>query len=94
MALRYKFIELSIVTDETLEASVNDWIARGWELDEIRFVTSDRSPRPAMAFLSFTRPAESVAPAVVRPSATGTVNLGPPHLGPPHLVVAEDNDVD
>ena len=30
MALEYKFVELSIVTDETLEEAVNEWVARGW----------------------------------------------------------------
>jgi hypothetical protein len=55
MALRYKFVELSTVTDETLEAAVNEWVARGWELDGIRFVTTEASRRPAMAFISLTR---------------------------------------
>jgi len=55
MALQYKFVELSIVTDETLEETVNEWVARGWNLEGIRFVTTDHSKRPAMAFVSFTR---------------------------------------
>jgi hypothetical protein len=53
--LRYKFVELSIVTDETIEACVNEWVAEGWTLEGIRFVTSEASKRPAMAFVSFTR---------------------------------------
>ena len=55
MAPRYKFVELSVVTDETLEATVNEWVAQGWQLDGIRFVTTEHSRRPAMAFVSFTR---------------------------------------
>ena len=55
MALEYKFVELSIVTDETIEEAVNAWVARGWLLDGIRFVTTDASRRPQMAFVSFTR---------------------------------------
>lgn len=55
MALRYKFVELSTVTDETLEATVNEWVAEGWELDDIRFVVTEHSRRPAMAFVSFVR---------------------------------------
>jgi len=55
MALRYKFVELSIVTDETLEDCVNDWVGQGWQLDGVRFVTTEHSKRPAMAFVSFTR---------------------------------------
>ena len=53
--LRYKFVELSIVTDEAIENVVNEWVARGWALDGIRFVTTERSRRPAMAFVSFVR---------------------------------------
>jgi hypothetical protein len=55
MALEYKFVELSIVTDETIEEAVNAWVARGWSLDGIRFVTTEASRRPQMAFISFTR---------------------------------------
>jgi hypothetical protein len=55
VTVRYKFVELSIVTDETLEEAVNAWVARGWELEGIRFVTTEASRRPQMAFVSFTR---------------------------------------
>lgn len=55
MALQYKFVELSIVTDESLELCVNEWVALGWTFDGIRFVTSEHSRRPSMAFVSFTR---------------------------------------
>jgi len=55
MALEYKFVELSIVTDETIEEAVNAWVARGWMLEGIRFVTNEASRRPQMAFVSFTR---------------------------------------
>ena len=55
MALQFKFVELSIVTDESLEECVNEWVARGWTLEGIRFVTTEHSKRPAMAFVSFTR---------------------------------------
>jgi hypothetical protein len=51
--VRYKFVELSIVTDETLERAVNEQVAAGWLLDRIHFVTSEASRRPAMAFLAF-----------------------------------------
>jgi len=59
MALVYKFVELSIVTDETIEEAVNTWVSRGWLLDGIRFVTTDASRRPQMAFISFTREGEA-----------------------------------
>jgi len=54
-ALQYKFVELSIVTDETIEEVVNLWVGKGWRFDGIRFVISEASRRPQMAFISFTR---------------------------------------
>ena len=58
MALQYKFVELSTVTDEAIEECVNQWVASGWQLEGIRFVTTEHSKRPAMAFVSFTRDAK------------------------------------
>jgi hypothetical protein len=54
-SLRYKFVELSLVTDETLERAVNEWVAQGWSFDRIHFVTSEASRRPVMAFVGFVR---------------------------------------
>ncbi len=51
----YKFVELSVVTEDTIERAVNEWVAQGWQLDGIRFVTTEASRRPAMAFVSFVR---------------------------------------
>jgi hypothetical protein len=51
----YKFVELSIVTDESLEEAVNLWVGKGWHLDAIRFVVGEASRRPQMAFVSFVR---------------------------------------
>jgi hypothetical protein len=81
VALRYKFVELSTVTAETLEAAVNEWVAQGWLLEGVRFVVTEHSKRPAMAFVSFT----CDAPAAV---ADGD----PPRE--PHVLVADDNDVE
>ena len=58
MGLRYKFVELSIVTDETIEEVVNEWVAKEWHLDSVRFAMSESSRRPAMAFISFVRDVE------------------------------------
>jgi hypothetical protein len=55
MALRYKFVEISLVTDEAIEETVNQWVKKGWGLEGIRFVTTEHSRRPAMAFISFVR---------------------------------------
>jgi hypothetical protein len=65
VALRYKFVELSVVTDETLEQVVNEWAQQGWALDGIRFVTTEHSKRPAMAFVSFTREVAEAGPNLV-----------------------------
>ena len=43
------------VTDETLEEAVNQFTLDGWELEGIRFVMTEHSKRPAMAFVSFVR---------------------------------------
>jgi hypothetical protein len=51
----YKFIELSVVTDESLEEAVNEWVAQGWLLDGIHFAMRESSKRPAMAFVAFVR---------------------------------------
>lgn len=55
MTTRYKVVETSSVTDEELERILNEWTARGWQLEGVRFAMSDASRRPAMAFVSFTR---------------------------------------
>lgn len=81
MAVRYKFVELSTVTGETLEHVVNHWVAQGWALDGIRFVVTEHNRRPAMAFVSFT----------CEVAASGGADDAP---GPPHVIAADDNDVE
>ena len=72
----YKFVELSIVTDETIEEVVNVWVGKGWVLDGIRFVTTEASRRPQMAFVSFTRdddrgdPPEPCAATLAKPGGS------------------------
>ena len=74
----YKFVELSIVTDETIQEVVNLWVGKGWLFEGIRFVTSDASRRPQMAFVSFTRESQPDAePSGPRP--------------PPRLVKSDDD---
>ena len=53
----YKVVETSDVSDVELERILNDWTQQGWTLDSMQFVMRDSSKRPAMAFLTFTRPA-------------------------------------
>jgi hypothetical protein len=51
----YKVVELTTVTDEALEQELNTWVARGWQLDSIKFAMHEASRRPAMAFIFFVR---------------------------------------
>ena len=53
--LEYKFVETSVVTDESLETIVNQWVGQGFQLDGIHFVVAASSKRPVMAFVAFTR---------------------------------------
>ena len=56
--IRYKVVEVNVVTDEALEEVLNEWTGQGWHFDSIQFVVREASKRPAMAFVLFTRPAE------------------------------------
>jgi hypothetical protein len=55
VALTWKVVELSSVTDVEIEEVLNEWTALGWTLDNIQFAMRDSSKRPAMAFIAFTR---------------------------------------
>jgi hypothetical protein len=50
-----------VVTDEAVEAVLNDWTAQGWQFDSLQFVVREASKRPAMAFVIFTRREPPVA---------------------------------
>ena len=95
MALEYKFVELSIVTDESIEEAVNAWVQRGWILDGIRFVTTEASRRPQMAFVSFTRDVEAPLTLAPEPEPTDTteaIDQTSPRLKGPRLVKADPDD--
>jgi hypothetical protein len=55
--LTYKVVETSIVTDEAIEAIINEWVRLGWSFDGIQFAMRESSKRPGMAFVLFTRAA-------------------------------------
>jgi len=55
LALRYKVVETSSVTEEELERILNEWTAKGWRLDAMQFAMRESSKRPSMAFVTFTR---------------------------------------
>ena len=60
--MMYKVVEISTVTDEEIERTVNEWASKGYAFASIHFVTSQASRRPVMAFLFFTAPGEGASP--------------------------------
>ena len=55
MGLEYKVVEIGTVTDEAIEALLNEWTAKGWRFENVQFAMRESSKRPAMAFVTFTR---------------------------------------
>ena len=55
VGLRYKVVELTDVSDESIEAALNKWSGQGWSFETMHFAMRESSKRPSMAFLSFTR---------------------------------------
>ncbi|MBI5492469.1 MAG: DUF4177 domain-containing protein [Deltaproteobacteria bacterium] len=53
--LRYRVIELGLVTSEEIEAAVNREVKDGWALDGIHFAMRESSKRPSMAFIFFKK---------------------------------------
>lgn len=52
--LKYKVIELSTVTEDEIEKTLNKYTAEGWNYDGMQFAMREASKRPAMAFMLFT----------------------------------------
>ena len=57
--VQWKIVETSTVTDESLEAILNEWVAHGWTFEGMQFAMRESSKRPAMAFVLFTRKEEA-----------------------------------
>jgi len=53
--LKYKVVEISTVSEDMLEETLNEWTAQGWQFDGMQFAMRESSKRPAMAFVLFTR---------------------------------------
>jgi hypothetical protein len=51
----FKVVEIAPVTDEAIEAVLNEWTSQGWTYDGLQFAMRDSSARPSMAFATFTR---------------------------------------
>lgn len=56
--LTYKVVEVMNVTEDVLEETLNEWVAKGWTFDGMQFAMRESSRRPSMAFLMFTRERE------------------------------------
>jgi len=61
VAVVYKVVEVSTVTDAEIERVLNEYSAEGWKFDTLQFAMRDSSKRPAMAFVMFTREAAEQA---------------------------------
>jgi hypothetical protein len=59
MAVVYKVVETSDVTEDALERILNEWTARGWRFEMMQFAMRDSSKRPAMAFVTFIRESDA-----------------------------------
>jgi hypothetical protein len=69
----YKVVEVSPVSEETLEEALNRWTAEGFGFESLHFVSREGSHRPALAYLFFVqqrhRPSGSISPAKGRAGA-------------------------
>ncbi len=55
VAVEYKVVETSSVSDDELEKIINEWVGQGWAFEGFHFAMREHSKRPAMAFVTFTR---------------------------------------
>jgi hypothetical protein len=51
----YKVVEVSPVSEETLEEALNEWTAAGFAFESLHFVAREGSHRPALAYLFFVQ---------------------------------------
>ncbi len=51
----YKVVEVSPVSEETLEDALNRFTVEGWDFESLHFVSREGSHRPALAYLFFVR---------------------------------------
>ncbi len=67
----YKVVEVSPVSEETLEAALNERSREGWSFESMHFVMREGSHRPAMAYLFFMRGRERNGALRAAPSPEG-----------------------
>ena len=54
MMLKYKVVELTTVSEDMIEDTLNEWTAKGWNLNGVHFAMRESQKRPSMAFILFT----------------------------------------
>ena len=55
VALPYRVVELTEVSDQSVEEALNREVRDGYRFESIHFVVQPGNRRPTMAFLFFTR---------------------------------------
>ena len=53
--LKFKVVELSTVSEDMLEETLNEWTAKGWHFEGMQFAMRETQKRPSMVFVIFTR---------------------------------------
>ena len=53
--LTYKVLEISMVSEDSIEEVLNEWTGQGWRFDGMHFAMRESQKRPSMAFVIFTR---------------------------------------
>jgi hypothetical protein len=56
--LKYKVVELTTVSEDMIEETLNEWTAQGWNFDGVHFAMRESQKRPSMAFVIFTKEEE------------------------------------
>lgn len=63
----YRVVELSTVTDESIQDALNEAFQKGLGMDAVHFVMREGTRRPSMAFLVFTEAAAKKAKKATSP---------------------------
>jgi len=56
--LKYKVVELTTVSEDMIEGTLDEWTSKGWRFDGLHFAMRESQKRPSMAFVLFTRDVE------------------------------------
>ncbi|GAM09819.1 hypothetical protein OR1_02101 [Geobacter sp. OR-1] len=53
--IKYKVVEITTVSEDMIEETLNELTAKGWRFDGLHFAMRESQKRPSMAFVLFTR---------------------------------------